>query len=114
MKCHFRIFIISLITTLCLLLGAGKDSCQKKPATNNTDHTNPDHQTITLTVKGMTCQSCTNGLKVRLKSTEGIANAEANLNETNNVKVIYDPKQITKTEIMQVITDMDFVVIPIS
>ncbi|MFC5648922.1 cation transporter [Paenibacillus solisilvae] len=64
--------------------------------------------TITLTVKGMSCQHCVNSVEGALKK-KGAA-AKVNLSG-NSVTVNYEVKQITLAQIKETIEDLGFDVV---
>ncbi len=61
-----------------------------------------NRKTIVIGVEGMTCEGCAAQLNTALKRLKGVIAAEANYPE-KNVKVIYNPKQVTVERIKKAI-----------
>lgn len=66
-----------------------------------------NRKTIVIQVEGMTCEGCAAQLNVALKSLKGVIAAEANYPQ-KNVKVVYNPKQVTVERIKQAIYDAGY------
>jgi copper chaperone CopZ len=66
-----------------------------------------NRKTIVIAVEGMTCEGCAAQLNVALKRLEGVISAEANYPQ-KNVKVIYNPKQVTIERIKKAIYDAGY------
>lgn len=64
-------------------------------------------QTIVIAVEGMTCEGCAAQLNVALKRLKGVISAEANYPQ-KNVKVVYNPKQVTVKRIKKAIYDAGY------
>lgn len=64
-------------------------------------------QTIVIAVEGMTCEGCAAQLNVALKRLKGVISAEANYPQ-KNVKVVYNPKQVTVERIKKAIYDAGY------
>lgn len=62
---------------------------------------------ITIPVEGMTCESCAAHIGIALKRIKGVYNAKANYSE-KNVKVVFDPDQVTVERIKQGIRDSGY------
>ncbi|KAH7388231.1 hypothetical protein KP509_16G065300 [Ceratopteris richardii] len=68
----------------------------------------PETKTICrLRVKGMTCTSCSNSIENNLIKLSGIKKAQISL-ATEEAVVLYDPKLINYTQIVEAIDDMGF------
>jgi copper chaperone CopZ len=66
-----------------------------------------NRKTIVIAVEGMTCEGCASQLNVALKRLKGVIAAEANYPE-KNVKVVYNPKQVTVERIKKAIYDAGY------
>ena len=66
-----------------------------------------NRKTIVIAVEGMTCEGCAAQLNVALKRLKGVIAAEANYPE-KNVKVVYNPKQVTVERIKKAIYDAGY------
>ncbi len=64
-------------------------------------------KTVVITVDGMTCEACASHIGVALKRIKGIYSASASYPE-KNVKVVYNPKQVTIERIKQAIRDAGY------
>lgn len=62
---------------------------------------------IVIAVEGMTCEGCASHINVALKRIKGVYSAEASYPE-KNVKVVYNPKQVTVERIKQGIHDAGY------
>jgi len=64
-------------------------------------------KTVVITVDGMTCEACASHIGVALKRIKGIYSVSASYPE-KNVKVVYNPKQVTIERIKQGIRDAGY------
>lgn len=64
--------------------------------------------TVTIEVEGMTCEGCASHIDVTLKKLKGVISAKASY-KNKNVKVVYDPSQITLDRIKKAINDLGYV-----
>lgn len=64
-------------------------------------------KTVVIAVEGMTCEGCAAQLNVALKRLKGVISAEANYPQ-KNVKVVYNPKQVTVERIKKAIYDAGY------
>ncbi len=62
---------------------------------------------IVIAVEGMTCEGCASHINVALKRIKGVYSAKANYPE-KNVKVVYNPQQVTVDRIKQGIRDAGY------
>lgn len=67
-----------------------------------------NRKTVVIAVEGMTCEGCASHINIALKRIKGMISAEANYPE-KNVKVVYNPKQVTFERIKQGITDAGYI-----
>ena len=65
-------------------------------------------QQAVFKIKGMTCEGCATQLNVALKRVKGVISAEASY-ANKNVKVVYNPKQVTVERIKKAIYDAGYV-----
>ena len=79
----------------------------KPPETLTNGVVSNDPKSVTLSVKGMTCNSCVKLIANICKEYASITSAVANLSQ-ESVAVTYFPADITKEEIMNVIADLGF------
>lgn len=81
-----------------------------EPATDANDFAAIESQTkktIVIPVEGMTCESCATHIGIALKRIQGVYDANANY-PAKNVKVVYNPKQVTVERIKQGIRDAGY------
>lgn len=72
-----------------------------------TESESQTRQTIIIAVEGMTCEGCAAHINVALKRIKGVYSAEASYPE-KNVKVVYNPRQVTVERIKQGIRDAGY------
>ena len=65
------------------------------------------NKTAIIEVEGMTCEGCAVHINETLKKLKGIISAEANYPQ-KNVKVVYNPKQITLEQIKKAIDEIGY------
>lgn len=65
------------------------------------------NKTVIIEVEGMTCEGCAVHINETLKKLKGIISAEANYPQ-KNVKVVYNPKQITFEQIKKAIDEIGY------
>lgn len=110
---------ITLLFAAILAAGCGKNeqSVTEKPAGNKQTEQNQSEQkqeTATLQVsgsdkevdiqcEGMTCTSCENSVKTKLKKVDGVKDVIADY-KTNTVKASYDPEKTNPEKIKETIT----------
>jgi len=83
-----------------------------EPATPNAqpavvDAEAQNRKTVVIGVSGMTCEDCATHLNTALSRIKGVISAEASY-PNKNVKVVYDPKQVTLDRIRQGIHDAGY------
>ncbi|CAH9019785.1 heavy metal translocating P-type ATPase [Candidatus Nitrosacidococcus sp. I8] len=76
------------------------------PKDNKTD-TNKENNTFTLPIQGMTCASCATRLERVLNKAPSIVSAQVNL-ASEQARLTFDPKSISKEEIYHTITQAGF------
>jgi copper ion binding protein len=64
-------------------------------------------KTVTLSVSGMTCQSCVNTVEKALKKVEGVKEAKADLKK-NRVTVSYASATITSAMLVEAVSNAGF------
>ncbi len=65
------------------------------------------NKTVVIEVEGMTCESCAVHISETLKKLKGVISAEANYPK-KNVKVVFNPKQITLEQIKKAIDEIGY------
>lgn len=65
------------------------------------------YKTVIIEVEGMTCEGCAVHINETLKKLKGVVSAEANYPQ-KNVKVVYNPKQITLEQIKKAIDEIGY------
>ncbi len=65
------------------------------------------NKTVIIEVEGMTCEGCAVHINETLRKLKGVISAEASY-ENKNVKVIYNPKQITLEKIKKAISELGY------
>lgn len=68
---------------------------------------NETNKTAVIEVEGMKCEGCAVTINQTLRKMKGVVTAEANFKD-KNVKVVYDPQQITLDEIKQAINTLGY------
>lgn len=66
------------------------------------------NKTVIIEVEGMTCKGCASHIDETLKKLKGVISAEASYKD-KNVKVVYNPNQITLEKIKKAINDIGYV-----
>ncbi len=64
-------------------------------------------KTVVIDVEGMTCEGCASLIDETLNKVKGVISAKASY-KNKNVKVVYNPKQITLVEIKKTISDLGY------
>ena len=62
---------------------------------------------VEITIEGMYCSGCASGIKSMLKRTPGVVSAEVSF-ETKTAKVEYNPADISREKIVEVITNLGY------
>ncbi len=65
------------------------------------------NKTVVIEVEGMTCEGCAVHINETLKKLKGVISAEANY-PRKNVKVVFNPKQITLEQIKSAINEIGY------
>ena len=86
-----------------------------KPQQPSTDTTMPASaemesqasKTVVIDVEGMTCEGCAAHINETLKKLNGVVSAEADYPK-KNVKVVFNPKQITLAQIKKAIVEIGY------
>lgn len=65
-------------------------------------------KTVIIAVEGMTCEGCATHINEELKKLKGVISAEASY-KNKNVKVVYNPNQVTLEQIKKAINDIGYV-----
>ena len=86
-----------------------------KPQKPSTDTTMPAaaemesqaNKTVVIDVEGMTCEGCAAHINETLKKLNGVVSAEADYPK-KNVKVVFNPKQITLAQIKKAIDEIGY------
>lgn len=101
-----------LVTELNQAVFVSDNSTENPDAQNEGDEAviesdSQNRKAIVIAVEGMTCEGCASHINIALKRIKGVISAEANYRE-KNVKVVYDPKQVTVERIKQGIRDAGY------
>ncbi len=64
-------------------------------------------KTVVIDVEGMTCEGCAKLIDETLNKLKGVISAKASY-KNKNVKVVYNPKEITLAEIKKAISDLGY------
>lgn len=67
----------------------------------------PIMQNITLTIGGMTCQGCANGVSRALKSVAGVAQVQVDL-AAHRAEVAFDATQTNTAALIEAVEDAGF------
>ena len=70
----------------------------------------PQNETVTIQIKGMSCNHCTKFIETTINELDGIVSKEVNLEQANAV-VQYDAQVIAQSAIVDAIKDTHFDVI---
>ncbi len=66
------------------------------------------NETLTLEVKGMSCQiGCADGIDAKFSTINGIVSSETSFDQSTS-RITYNPEIITKKEIIKVVTNKGF------
>ncbi|MBU0982499.1 MAG: heavy-metal-associated domain-containing protein [candidate division Zixibacteria bacterium] len=63
---------------------------------------------VTMSVKGMTCAGCENGLRASLEKVPGVMKVGTVSHETETAFVFIDPKLVTNDALLKVVTDKGY------
>lgn len=82
-----------------------QSSSEAMPAASSEE--NQANKTVIIEVEGMTCAGCEPHINETLKKLNGVASAEASY-QNKNVKVVFNPKQITLEQIKKAIDEIGY------
>ncbi len=101
-------FIVTAVAFLPFYVGYLAEASSPQKETSAFFATeNEANKTVVIDVEGMTCEGCSMTINQTLRKMRGIVSAEASFKD-KNVKVVYDPKQITLAEIKQAINTLGY------
>ena len=92
--------IFSSVIFLCTLL-LGLSGC------GNAGGDPMDPETVELSVTGMTCENCVNGIQHTLSRLDGYIQSDIDL-ETERARITYDPGKVTPAQLMTRISQLGF------
>ena len=101
-------FVVTAVAFLPFYVGylaAASTSQNETSAFSATE--NETNKTVVIEVEGMTCEGCAMTINQTLRKMKGIVSAEARFKD-KNVKVVYNPQQITLDEIKQAINALGY------
>jgi copper chaperone len=105
----FKTNTIVIFALFSFFLGCGK-STQETEVSTKTEFSQLEEaslETVTLDVKGMTCNGCVQTISKNMAKTEGVNKCEVSLAE-NSASVTFDPSKTTKEKIAQTISDLGY------
>ncbi len=73
----------------------------------STEGENQANKIVIIAVEGMTCEGCATHINETLKKLNGVVSAEASY-QNKNVKVVFNPKQITLEQIKKAIDEIGY------
>ncbi len=96
------VFALAAIAgTSALIVGAkSADSAAVVSTVVNTER-------IVVAIEGMHCTGCSNGIKAMLKRTKGVVSAEVSY-ENKEASVEFNPADVTRDKILEVITNLGY------
>lgn len=106
MKSTARLFLISLITTLTIILcSCGNDQDHRALNREIFELTGPVKK-ATITVTDMNCSSCTNKIRAALLNCKGVKSADVIFQSQDNVVVSFYTDHLTILKIRQIIENL--------
>ena len=102
------VFVVTAVTFLPFYVGylAAAITPQNETSAFSSAE-NETNKTVVIDVEGMSCEGCAMTINQTLRKMKGVVSAEASFKD-KNVKVVYDPKQITLDEIKQAINALGY------
>ncbi len=105
MKLFFT-FVLSLgVGTL--LVGCPSCSPEQAGAEEMPGRSHPAVSSVTLTVEGMSCPSCSVAVRTALKKLEGVKEARVSVAE-KKAEVDYDPAKVTPEQIIEAVNKLGY------
>lgn len=106
------VLVISAFALAPYYTGYLMAAANKQPISNETmpaasSEESQANKTVVIEVDGMTCAGCEPHINETLKKLYGVVSAEASY-ENKNVKVVYNPKQITLEQIKKAIDEIGY------
>ena len=97
--------ICALVATIAFATAGKIERSSIVAATISDTKTETDR--VEITIEGMHCSGCASGIKSMLKRTPGIVSAEVSF-ETKTANVEYNPADISREKIVEVITNLGY------
>lgn len=91
-----------------LVSALGSKSPETPNQINAASENEAQNKTVIIEVEGMTCEGCASHIDETLKKLKGVISAEASY-KNKNVKVVYNPNQITLEKIKNAINEIGYV-----
>ncbi len=107
-----KLLVMKLSISMCLVVALALTACAQE--TKKTEPTTPKEQTKTVVmqkvkmpVDGMVCNACQSNVKKTIKSIDGVADVEVNL-EKKFAVFTYDPQKVKIEQVQKAVTDKGF------
>jgi copper chaperone CopZ len=97
--------ICALVATVAFATAGKIERSSIVAATSSDTKTETDR--VEITIEGMHCSGCASGIKSMLKRTPGVVSAEVSF-ETKTANVEYNPADISREKIVEVITNLGY------
>lgn len=104
----YSILVFALFS-IFILFGCGNGSQQSQVSADGKSSQLEEAtlETVTLDVKGMTCDGCVQTISKTMAETVGVDKCEVSLAE-NSASVTFDPSKTSKEKIAQTISDLGY------
>jgi len=104
----YSILVFTLFSIL-ILFGCGNGSQQTQTSADKelSQLEEATLETVTLDVKGMTCDGCVQTISKTMAKTDGVDKCEVSLAE-NSASVTFDPSKTSREKIAQTISDLGY------
>jgi mercuric transport protein len=100
--------ITKLIGTFALGAALGLSaSCSTNASAQAPAEKTASAQTVTLTVEGMTCASCSVAVRTALKRLDGVRDAKVSVSE-KRARVEYEPAKVTPQQLVDAVNKLGY------
>lgn len=99
--------IIMAVFALTAIAGTSAFMVRAERADNSVTSEVVNNERVVIVIEGMHCSGCASGIKAMLKRTPGIVSAEVSY-ENKQANVEYNPADISREKILEVITNLGY------
>jgi len=101
------VLIIAAVLAVAATVGVSALFTNLQPTTDAADIPSGKTERATFAIEGMSCTSCSKGIKAMLKRTPGVISAEVSF-ERKEAVVEFNPSETSREKIVEAINDMGY------